>query len=226
MGQTAILIFPAGIATTITSSIFLFAGLVNHDCSALMPFDNCINNDIFIALQITRAVKYMHKVTNGQMDGILACMNHPVDGAQDAIFEALNLNPYDHYEDNNPDFVLVVRESLIESHLYDLLNHPDAYLDEDDSRYSRLTNGKKLNSDEIEQLRAEYIEQQRHEEDAEYMVVTSLIDEQERAVFVAYSEMAMGQGGINIVEFFGFYATEEEATRACQNIEGLIVDKF
>ena len=168
----------------------------------------------------------MHKVTKEQMTGILSCMNRPVNGVQDAIFEGLNLNPYDHYEDNNPDFVLVVRESSIESHLYDLLNHPDAYLDEDDSRHSKLTNGKKLNSDEIEQLRAEYIEQQRHEEDAEYMIVTSLIDEQGQAVFVAYSEMAMGQGGINIVEFFGFYATEEEATRACQNIEGLIVDKF
>jgi hypothetical protein len=168
----------------------------------------------------------MHKVNKEQMNSILACMNRPVKGAQDVIFEGLNLNPYDHYEDNNPDFVLVVREDSINSHLNDLINHPDAYLDEDDKWFERLSGGKTLNSSEIEQLRAEYIEQQRHEEDAEYMVVTSLVDEQERAVFVAYSEMAMGQGGINIVEFFGFYTTEEEATRACQNIEGLVIDSF
>ena len=80
MRQATIFIFPTGVAATVTSTIFLFAGLVNHYVSALMPFDNRTNNAIFIAPPITRGVNYMHKVTKEQMDGIIACMTDPVNG--------------------------------------------------------------------------------------------------------------------------------------------------
>jgi len=169
----------------------------------------------------------MHKVTQEQMDGIIECMNQPVIGVQDAVFEALNLNPYDNYDDDKwHDFVLVVRENSINWHIEDQLTQPESYFVEGDSRLNKLLKGETLDEGELRELRESYIEQQRNEEDAEYMIIAPISDEKERRAFVAYTEMMMGQGGINIVEFFGFYVTEEEAKRACQNIEGMVIDSF
>ena len=53
MRQATIFIFPAGVAATVASAIFLFAGLVNHYVSALMPSDNRTNNAI-ISPSLTR----------------------------------------------------------------------------------------------------------------------------------------------------------------------------
>ena len=180
----------------------------------------------FFIQQIKKVRKTaVHKISASQMDVVLACLDQSKERQIEA-FEALKLNPYDHYEDNSPDFILVVRETSIESHLDDLINYPEAYLDENDKLFKRLTDGKQLNGKEIEQLKADYIEQQRNEEDAEYMVISLITDERERVVIAVYTEMMMGQLGINFVEFFGFYASEEEATRSCQNIDGIVVDSF
>ena len=167
----------------------------------------------------------MHKISAAQMEVVLTSLDQSKDRQLEA-FEALNLNPYDHYEDTCPEFILVVREDSIERHLDDLINHPEEYLDEDDKWFKRLTNGQTLDSSEIEQLRANYIEHQRNEEDAEYMVIAPIKDEKERVAIAVYTEMMMGQLGINFVDFFGFYSSVEEATRSCKNIEGIVIDSF
>ena len=169
----------------------------------------------------------MYKVTQEQMDDIIECMNQPVNGVQDALFEALNLNPYDNYDDDKcHDYILVVREDDINSYIEEQLTYPEDCFDEGDSRLSKLLKGEKLSEGELKDLRESYIEQQRDEISAEYMIITQILDNKNRKVFAIYSEIFMGQGGINIAEFFGFYATEEEASLACQNLDGLIVDKF
>ena len=78
--------------------------------------------------------------------------------------------------------------------------------------------GLALTAEEIEPIKAEIIE------DDKYVFLTSTeISDGERTISVLYTEQTQGQGGLNIVDFFGFFKTDEALEKEIQSFEDVIL---
>jgi len=65
----------------------------------------------------------MHKITTDQMNKVIACISASKE-AQRKVFEALDLNPYDNYTDEIPEFNVVIYEDEFLDWLDEVRQYP------------------------------------------------------------------------------------------------------
>ena len=81
--------------------------------------------------------------------------------------------------------------------------------------------GAPLTEEEIEIVKAKYIDECIADDGSVYAALTNISDG-ERMVYVLYAEQTQGQGGLHIVDFYGFFETEEINAKAMQSFEDVI----
>lgn len=164
----------------------------------------------------------MHKVTTKQMDKLLSCIEGGED--QSAVFDELDFNPYDNYADGAGGFggILIIPKRDMENRLKDAQKYPFDYTRFSEERMTEIEAGSALTAEEIEVVKAEYIEECIDDEGSVFLTATEISDG-ERTVSVLYTEQTQGQGGLNIVDFFGFFKTDEALEKEIQSFEDVIL---
>ena len=167
----------------------------------------------------------MYTVTTEQMNKIHASMSQPLE-AQNAVFESLELNPYDNYENSEPEFLLVIQKEDINDFLRNVQEHPDEYEFFPKERNDELKNSSQLTPEEIMFLKQTFIKDVMADECSECAAVARLTDGN-LSFYAVYYEAVWGQGGLNINKFFGFFRTDEAARDAMNNQKDvLIIDGY
>ena len=164
----------------------------------------------------------MHKVTTEQMDKLLSCMEGGED--QSAVFHELDFNPYDNYSDGAGDVggTLIIPKRAMENRVKDAQKYPFDYTRFSEERMTEIEAGSALTAEEIEVVKAEYIEECIDDEGSVFLASTEISDGK-RTVSVLYAEQTQGQGGLNIVDFFGFFKTDEALEKEIQSFEDVIL---
>lgn len=170
----------------------------------------------------------MHKVTPEQMNRILHEMGKPVpvnDGeAPTEKFDPFKeLNPHD-YDANGGEleFNVAVYESDIADALEEAQEYPSDSYYLTDKQIEAVEAGAFLTEKENAEIRERFIQRSREEEGAQYLVVSEVSDDK-RSVYILYTEMMCGQGGIQIIDFFGYFDTEQDARTAMNNLDGIVI---
>ena len=164
----------------------------------------------------------MHQVTTENMNAILGVIKSDL-SEQKRIFEALALNPYDNDFDANP---LMSQPILFKKDVdYDLKEiielFGDGYVSEE--REEELRVGGKLTNEELQELYELVIQRELDSESVNYLVVAQIQSPQQKSIYALYSEAMLGQGGIHIMNFFGFFEDAESAENSLQTLEGVIL---
>ena len=165
----------------------------------------------------------MQKVTQEQMDTIVSILDKPIE-EQKTVFDDLNLSPYENYANNAGDIggILIISEGDINDRLESAQKSPSDYTGFTEKRIIEIEAGSLLTEDEIEIIKAQYIQECIEDDGSEFLVSTEISDEK-RSIFVLYAEQMQGQGGLNIINFFGFFETDEELEKAMQSFEDVIL---
>ena len=164
----------------------------------------------------------MYEVTPEQMDSILLVIGLPL-GEQEAIFNALNFNPYDNYSDGAGDVggIIIIPKRDLEDRLKDEQKDPFNYGRFPEERMKEIEAGSTFNAREVETVKANLIEEC-FDDDGNVFQASTEISDGERTVSVLYAEQIQGQGGLHIVDFFGFFETEELMDKAIETFEDVI----
>ena len=164
----------------------------------------------------------MYKVTPEQIDSILLVIGLSL-GEQEAVFNELDFNPYDNYSDGAGDVggILKIPKRDMENRVEDAQKYPFDYTRFSEARMTEIEAGSTLTDDEIETVKAEYIEEC-IEDDGSVFQASTEISDGERIISVLYAEQTQGQGGLNIVDFYGFFETAELMAKAMETFEDVI----
>ena len=155
------------------------------------------------------------------MKRVLAVIGKSVE-EQTPVFDELDLNPYDNYEDADPEFNTVIYEDGFKDWLSEIEGYYTSYeTGLSEQRASELISGQALNDQDIQIIRERYIEDQLRDEAAVYAVFAELSDGS-NSIFALYYEQCQGGLGINIIDFDGFYQNEKIARDFFDNKKGLI----
>ena len=49
------------------------------------------------------------------------------------------------------------------------------------------------------------------------------MSDDKRSIYILYTEMMCGQGGIQMIDFFGYFDTEQDARTAMETLEGIVI---
>ena len=163
----------------------------------------------------------MFKISSSQMTDVLASMKHSV-AKQNEVFEALELNPYDNYEDADPEFNVVIYHSDLQSSIEEASSNPEDYDYFSKVRNKEIENGSPLTAEEIQIVKDAVVEATIADECCETAMVAELSDGK-KSVYMLYFEQVWGQGGLNFNRFFGFYETEAIAEEKMRTLEGVMI---
>lgn len=163
----------------------------------------------------------MFKISSSQMANVLASMKHSV-AKQNEVFEALELNPYDNYEDADPEFNVVIYHSDLQSSIEEASSYPEDYDYFSEARNSEIENGSPLTPQEIQTVKDAVIEATKADDCCETAMVAELNDGI-NSVYMLYFEQVWGQGGLNFNRFFGFYETEATAREKMNALDGIMI---
>ena len=164
---------------------------------------------------------FMFKISSSQMADVLASMKLSV-AKQNEVFEALELNPYDNYEDSDPDFNVVIYHSDLQSSIEEASSYPEDYDYFSEARNEEIENGSPLTAEEIQTVKDAVIEATMADECCETATV-AIITDGENSVYMLYFEQIWGQGGLHFNRFFGFYETEAIAEEKMKTLEGVMI---
>ena len=171
----------------------------------------------------------MYKVSSEQMKAITETIGQSLE-AQTAVFNALDLNPYDFYEHHDPAdyFNIVLDKEELDDQIKYLQEYPDEWVRTGDEgvrsegfseeRIKEIESGSKITSHEAEEIKQSYIQEKRFEECPVTWTISEVTDET-TTVYAFYFEQMWGQGGLNINDFWGFFATEEDAYKALDEMD-------
>ena len=160
----------------------------------------------------------MHAITNEQMTQIKAVVSKPLE-AQEAVFNALDFNPYDDEGAGGYDSVVMERERY-ESERKERIGYPLDYgICETDERAEEIKAGAAL-SDAEEQALNENI----FDGDDTLMVITELSDGTDKVQAVTVQQI-WGQGGLHVIDFLGFFANYEDAQKAIEAADYVTFDE-
>ena len=171
----------------------------------------------------------MYKVSSEQMKSIIKTIGKSLK-VQTAVFEAMDLNPYDYYEHHDPAeyFNIVLSVEELEDQIKYLQEYPEEWVRTDDDgarregfseeRIKEIEAGEKITPQEVKEIRESYIQEKRYEECPVTWTITEITDDT-RTVYAFYFEQMWGQGGLNINDFWGFFATAEDAEKALKQME-------
>lgn len=162
----------------------------------------------------------MHKITPEQMKEVLSVLASPIE-QQKAVFDALDLNPYDFYDDEEiTDFLfnIVIYREFLEESINEVQQYPSEFEGFSEERIREIESGASLTEAEISEIKTSVL-QQAINDDFPYIWIIAKMTDGTSTTFALYFEQVQGQGGLGIVEFFGFFATYEEAHMALKGLD-------
>ena len=160
----------------------------------------------------------MYEMTTEQMAQIKAAVGKPLE-AQEAVFNALDFNPYDDEGAGGYDSVVMERERY-ESERKERLESPIDYgVCETDEREAEILEGSALTKEEERSL-----DENIFEHDDTLMVITKLSDGTDE-VLAATVQQIWGQSGIHVINFLGFFANDDDAQKAIEAADYVTFDE-
>ena len=142
---------------------------------------------------------------------------------QAAVFDALNYNPYD--DDVNDQFGGTYHSVAMPNYSYklsfeDMAAYPVDYGICDEEREAEIKAGSPLTS-----LEKQLIDDKIFEHDDTYIVINKFSDRNEE-VFGLKVHQVQGQLGIQVIDFLGFFSSEEAAEAAILECDYKIYSPF
>lgn len=164
----------------------------------------------------------MYDVTTKQMNAILRTIGKSMD-AQQTVFSELDFNPYDNYSNGVGDIsgIIIIPKRDIEKRLKEEQEDPFYWERFSEERMKKIEAGTPLTNEEIEIIKATYIDECIADDSSVFAALTNISDG-ERTVYVLYAEQTQGQGGLHIVDFYGFFETEKSMQKAMQSFKDVI----
>ena len=168
----------------------------------------------------------MFKVTEKQISAIKATIGENL-STQKRVFEELNLNPYDFFEEEDPahHFNIVVYKDAVDQRVDEFQRFPEEIEGFSNERILQLESGSGLTPEEVELVKRDYIDGMLNDDCPETWLIAKISDGRS-SVFSLLIEQMWGQGGLHFNEFLGFFATEGEAEEAVKSMNLIDVYGF
>ena len=160
----------------------------------------------------------MYAMTYEQMTQIKAVVSKPLE-AQEAVFDALDFNPYDDEDIGGLDSVVMERERY-KSERKERVDYPLDYgICETDERAEEIKAGAALSEAEEQALNENIFDG-----DDTLMVITELSDGTDKVQAVTVQQI-WGQAGLHVIDFLGFFANYEDAQKAIEAADYVTFDE-
>jgi hypothetical protein len=154
----------------------------------------------------------MYQVTPEKMVKIKVVVGQGLE-AQEAVFNALDFNPYDDEGAGGYDSVVMERERY-ESERKERIGYPLDYgICETDERAEEIKAGAALSEAEEQALNENIFDG-----DDTLMVITELSDGTDKVLAVTVQQI-WGQAGIHVINFVGFFANDDDAQKAIESAD-------
>ncbi|MDA8649217.1 hypothetical protein N9M31_04310 [Alphaproteobacteria bacterium] len=154
----------------------------------------------------------MYEITTEQMSEINAVVSKGLE-AQEAVFNALDFNPYDDEGAGGYDSVVMERERY-ESERKERTGYPLDYgICETDERAEEIKAGAALSEAEEQALNENIFDG-----DDTLMVITEMSDGTDKVLAVTVQQI-WGQAGIHVINFVGFFANDDDAQKAIESAD-------
>jgi len=151
----------------------------------------------------------MYEMTTEQMAQIKAVVSKDLE-AQEAVFNALDFNPYDDEDIGGLDSVVMERERY-KSERKERIDYPLDYgICETDERAEEIKAGAALSEAEEQALNENIFDG-----DDTLMVITELSDGTDKVQAVTVQQI-WGQAGLHVIDFLGFFASDDDAQKAIE----------
>lgn len=164
----------------------------------------------------------MFTVTTEQINEIKSSIKRPLE-AQKILFESLELssNDYAPQEEEIIDARCAISRDSFDTEA--VLAEPlDYLLDLPDERIAELSAGASVTPDELEKYYQNEAERAA-EGSADTFAVIFTFGDGEREVYGLCIDLMMGQGGNEIIDFFGFFETVLDANKARDHITEYVI---
>ena len=150
----------------------------------------------------------MYNVSTEILDRAMDSLSKPL-AEQKAIFDEIDINPYDDESDGNHfGYGPVMSRSTLNDHVAEVQEDPDYFGYLSDERMTEIQSGATLTPDEIASIHSQFIEDEVENDNVEFAICGELSDGN-NCIYALYLEQLMGQGGLAITQFLGFFQTEE-----------------
>ena len=160
----------------------------------------------------------MYQITPEKMVKIKVVVGQGLE-AQEAVFNSLDFNPYDDEGAGGYDSVVMERERY-ESERKERLESPIDYgVCETDEREAEILAGAALTQEEERSL-----DENIFEYDDTLMVITRLSDGNDDVLAVTVQQI-WGQAGLNVINFLGFFANDDDAQKAIEAADYVTFDE-
>ena len=160
----------------------------------------------------------MYQVTPEKMVKIKVVVGKGLE-AQEAVFNALDFNPYDNDDIGSLDSVVMERERY-ESERKERVDYPLDYgICETEERAKEIKAGAALSEAEEQALNENIFDG-----DDTLMVITELSDGTEKVLAVT-AQQIWGQGGLHVIDFLGLFANYEDARKAIDAADYVTFDE-
>ena len=154
----------------------------------------------------------MYQVTPEKMVKIKVVVGKGLE-AQEAVFNALDFNPYDDEGAGGYDSVVMERERY-GSERKERIGYPLDYgICETDERAEEIKAGAALSEAEEQALNENIFDG-----DDTLMVITELSDGTDKVLAVTVQQI-WGQAGIHVINFVGFFANDDDAQKAIESAD-------
>lgn len=152
----------------------------------------------------------MFKLSTQQITQMRASLDEGVE-KQQAVFDCLNYSPYD--DDDKDQFggtyhSVVMPFSQYQNAKDEIAQYPEDYGICDGERAAEISAGAKFTEQEWQ-----LIDEAIFSDEDTYLVIDKFSDDKD-TIYGLKVHQSQGQGGIHVVDFLGFYNTEEEAEAA------------
>jgi len=164
----------------------------------------------------------MFTVTTEQINEIKSSIRRPLE-VQKILFESLELssNDYDPQGDGIVDARCAISRDSFDTEA--VLAEPLDYLfDLTEERIAELSAGASVTPDELEKYYQNEAEREA-QGSADTFAVIFTFGDGEREVYGLCIDLMMGQGGNEIIDFFGFFETVLDADKACDRITEYVI---
>ena len=161
----------------------------------------------------------MYKITSDQMKRVLAVIGKPVE-EQASVFKLLDFNPYEFYDDNDPNdyFNIVLSKRELEERVLYVQKYPEEFDGFTESRLGEIESGSEITSEEAEAIKESYIEEKREDDCPETWAIIEISDGI-TSIYAFYFEQVWGRDGLNLNNFWGFFENEADAVKALEAMD-------
>ena len=155
----------------------------------------------------------MFKVTSNQMLELSSSLNSGLE-KQKTVFDKLNYSPYD--DDGNDEFggayyAIAMHKETYKAAVDNIKADPYYHGICDEIRDKEITSGASLTKEEQEAIDKEIFE------DDDTVIVMSNLSDGKSSIVCLSVQQSQGQGGIQVIDFLGFYKDSNDAEAAIPN---------